>query len=179
MAQRTLLLINDVEHLGRSGDVVRVRPGYARNYLVPKNLGVVATKQTLRMQEKLQAERTARAKLEREEAEAIAKQVKLVELHTEVKVDPEGHMYGSVSALDVARMLQDKGVAVEKRNVALAHPIKELGIHHIHLKLNEGVAAEVLLKILPEGVSEEQFFGAIAEQQQVEGDPMYRDYYSS
>jgi len=179
MAQRTLLLINDVEHLGRSGDVVRVRPGYARNYLIPKSLGVVASKQTLKMQEKLKAERAARAQLEREEAEAIAKQVKLIELFTEVKVDPEGHMYGSVSPIDVARMLQDKGVTVEKRNIALAHPIKELGIHHIPLKLNEGVSAEVLLKILPEGVSEEQFFGAIAEQQQVESDPMYRDYYSS
>jgi large subunit ribosomal protein L9 len=178
MANIDILLIEDVEHLGRSGDLVAVRPGFARNYLVPQLKGVRATKATLRMQARLQEERAAKAAQDLAESQDLAKRLELVELKTEVKIDPEGNMYGSVTAHDIVQLLADKGVQIEKRNVHLAHAIKELGIHHVPLKLKEGVDSQVLLKILPEGVSEEQFFGALAEQQEMSADPMYQDYYA-
>lgn len=178
MANVDILLVADVDHLGRSGDLVSVRPGFARNYLMPQLKGVRATKATLRMQARLKEERAAQAARDLSESQDLAKRLELVELKTEVKVDPEGNMYGSVSSHDVVTLLAEKGIVVEKRHVHLAHAIKELGVHHVPLKLKEGVESQVLLKILPEGVSEEQFFGALAEQQEMQADPMYQDYYA-
>jgi large subunit ribosomal protein L9 len=178
MSNVQVLLINDVEYLGRSGDLVAVRPGYFRNKLAPQRLGVRATKATLRMQARLQQERAEQAARDLAEAQDLVKRLELIELKTEVKVDQEGSMYGSVSAHDIVRLLAEKGIEIEKRFVHLAHGIKELGVHHVALKLKEGVQTQVLLKILPEGVSEEQFFGALAEQQEIQADPMYQDYYA-
>src|SRR5689334_18731387 len=95
-----LLLLDDVDELGRSGDVVAVKPGYARNFLLPKKKGVMANKHTLRMQAKLKEERAKQAEIDRREAEELAARMTGIELNIVVKVDPEGHMYGSVSALD-------------------------------------------------------------------------------
>lgn len=145
-----VLLIEDVEHLGRSGDVASARSGYVRNFLVPQKKVVVANAHTLKMRARLQKEREAKAAKDRSEAESLAQQLKDVILSTEVKVDPEGKMYGSVSALDVVKMLGEKGFVVERRHV-LINPIKATGSHTVSLKLNEGVAASITLEIIPEG----------------------------
>ena len=147
-----LLLLQDVEDLGRSGDVVSVKPGYSRNFLLPQKLAVIADKFTLRLQSKLKEERSKKAEIDKQEAEALAKKIDGMVLEIEVKVDPDGHMYGSVSSLDIARLFEKEGVAVERRNVVLPHPIKTLGIHPIHLKLKEGVPAQVTLKVHSGGV---------------------------
>lgn len=178
MANVDILLLADVDHLGRSGDLVSVRPGFARNFLVPQKKGVRATKATLRMQARLKEERSALAARDLAESQELAKRLELVELKTEVKVDPEGNMYGSVSSHDIVHLLAEKGIELERKHVHLLHSIKELGIHHVPLKLKEGVESQVLLKVLPEGVTEEQFFGALAEQQEMVADPMYQDYYA-
>lgn len=151
MANQTqLLLIQDVEDLGRSGDIVKVRPGYARNFLLPQKKGIVPTKQTLHLQEKLRAERLAKAEEDRKESEKLAKEIEGRTLHLPVKVDSEGHLYGSVSALDLVRALEELGVHLEKRNILLPAPIKVLGMHEITLRLKEGVLAMFYLEILPE-----------------------------
>ena len=146
-----LLLIEDVEDLGRSGDVVSVKPGYSRNFLLPQKKAVVADKFTLRMQAKLKAERAKRAEIDRQEAESQAQKIEGMVLSIEVKVDPDGHMYGSVAAVDLVRLLEAEGIKIERRNVVLVHPIKELGVHPIHLKLKEGVPAQITLKVVSEG----------------------------
>ncbi len=146
-----LLLIEDVEDLGRSGDVVSVKPGYSRNFLVPKKKAVVADKFTLRMQAKLKDERSKRAEIDRGEAESQAKKIEGMVLSIEVKVDPDGHMYGSVAAADIVRLFEGEGIQIERRNVVLIHPIKALGIHAIQLKLKEGVPAQVTLRVVSEG----------------------------
>ena len=92
-----LLLIEDVEDLGRSGDVVSVKPGYSRNFLLPQKKAVVADKFTLRMQAKLKAERAKRAEIDRQEAESQAQKIEGMVLSIEVKVDPDGHMYVIIS----------------------------------------------------------------------------------
>jgi large subunit ribosomal protein L9 len=143
-----LLLLEDVEDLGRSGDVVSVKPGYSRNFLLPQKKAVVADKFTLRMQTKLKEERAKRAEMDRKDAEELSRKIEGMVFSIEVKVDPDGHMYGSVSALDIVRLFADEGIAtIERRNVILSHPIKTLGVHSINLKLKEGVPVHITLKV--------------------------------
>lgn len=142
-----LLLIEDVDDLGRSGDIVAVKPGYARNYLLPEKKAIVATKNALRMQARLKEERAKRAEVDKKEAEVLAGKITGMTLTIEVKIDPEGHMYGSVNAMDIARLFEQEGIKLEKRNVVLLAPIKELGVHQIQLKLKEGVPASFTLQI--------------------------------
>jgi large subunit ribosomal protein L9 len=142
-----LLLLEDVDELGRSGDIVKVKPGYARNYLLPQKKAVVADKRTLRLQAKLQEERAKRAIVDKKESEEQADRLQGMTLTTVVKVDQEGHMYGSVTAIDIIHLFEKEGIQLEKRNVVLAAPIRELGVHSIALKLKEGVPATFTLKI--------------------------------
>jgi large subunit ribosomal protein L9 len=149
--RQSLLLLKDVDGLGNKGDVVRPRSGHTRNYLLPKRLAVVASAHTLRKQEKLKAERDAQAIVDRKEADELSLKLASLNLETSAKVDPEGHMYGSVSAGDIAELLQAAGYPIERRFVRLPKPIKVTGAHKIALVLKEQVAAEVLLTIHPEG----------------------------
>lgn len=150
--KQQLLLLEDVDSLGRKGEIVTARPGYIRNYLLPRGLAVVASPNTLRKQESLRAEREKQAIVDRKEAEELAAQLEGTILEIKVKVDPEGHMYGSVSANDIAHLFQEKGLTVEKKFIQLTRPIKETGTHKIALKLKEGIPATVQLAILPEGM---------------------------
>jgi large subunit ribosomal protein L9 len=148
-----LLLIEDVEDLGRSGDIVSVRPGFARNFLLPKKFALVADRSALRMQARLQEERHQKAIQDKIEADKIASDVEGKTLTTIVKVDHEGHMYGSVSAGDIVNLMQEQeGIVLEKRLIQLKHSIKETGEHKIHLKLKEGVVSTFTLNIMPEEV---------------------------
>lgn len=151
MSQK-LLLIEDVDTLGRSGDVVSVRPGYARNFLLPNRLAVVANKEALRRQAKLQETRKAKALADKQEAEAVKAKLEDLSIEKVVKVDHEGHMYGSVSSQDIVDLIRKaSGVQLEKRSVQLAHPIKRTGSHNISLKLKEEVIVEkITLKVMSE-----------------------------
>lgn len=152
--KQQLLLLQDVDSLGKKGEIVTAKPGYVRNFLLPKGLAVVASSNTIRKQEKLKAEREKQAIVDRKEAEELCMQVEGVKLEISVKVDPEGHMYGSVSAADIAQLFEERGLPVEKRSILVVKPIKETGAHKISLKLKEGVMATCLLSILPEGVQQ-------------------------
>jgi large subunit ribosomal protein L9 len=146
-----LLLIEDVEDLGHKGEIVNVRPGYARNFLLPQGLAVVADKRTLRMQERLKEERKQKAAVDKKESEEVAAKLQDATVTTVVKVDHEGHMYGSVSANDIVELLQDQmQVQLEKKNVQLKHPIKTTGVHPISIKLKEGVTTTFNLKVMSE-----------------------------
>jgi large subunit ribosomal protein L9 len=149
--RQKLLLIEDVEDLGRSGDVVAVKAGFARNFLVPQKKAVVADKHTLLMQTKLQEERAKTAARDRSEAVEQAKIIEKLTLKIEVKVDPEGRMYGSVAPSDIVELLKAEGVGVDKKCVQLKKHIKELGVTKVPLKLKEGVIAVCVLKVIREG----------------------------
>src|SRR3990167_727750 len=137
--KQSLLLLEDVAALGRKGEVVTAKPGYLRNYLLPRGLAVVATPNMLRKQESLRSEREKQAVVDRQEAQALADQLAGVTLEIKVKVDPEGHMYGSVSALDIAQLFQEKGLPIDKKAVLVSKPMKETGQHKISVRLKEGV----------------------------------------
>lgn len=146
-----LLLIDDIDNLGRSGDIVSVRPGYARNFLLPQKLAVIADKRTIRMQARLQEERKQKAIEDKKEAEALAAQIETIHVTTTVKVDHDGHMYGSVTANDIIHLVKEQAnIELERKYVQLKHAIKEVGVHTVSLKLKEGVHATVTLKIVPE-----------------------------
>lgn len=147
-----MLLIEDVEDLGRSGDVVKVKPGFARNYLLPRGVAVTADKNALRKQEKLKEERKKQAIQDKNDSEELAKVLETITLEAHVKVDQDGHMYGSVSSLDVVHLLKERhNLDLDKRAVNLKHPIKVTGTYQIELKLKEGVATALTLNVIPEG----------------------------
>lgn len=150
MAPQQLLLIEDVDDLGRSGDLVNVKPGFARNFLLPQKKAVVADKFTLRMQEKLKAERSKQAAADKQEAETLAAKINGSEFTITVKVDPEGHLYGSVSVVDVVKVLLEQGYMIEKKNVVLPQHIKALGTYDIALKLKESVPAAIKFHVVSE-----------------------------
>ncbi|MBA3722799.1 MAG: 50S ribosomal protein L9 [Parachlamydiaceae bacterium] len=146
-----VLLLEDVEALGRSGEIVNVKPGYARNFLLPQGFAVIADKKALRMQQRLQEEREKRAIVDKKDSEDMASRIEGKTLTKVVKVDQEGHMYGSVTSTDVHHLLQDElKIQLDKKNVALKHPIKATGVHTILVKLKEGVTAQFHLKVISE-----------------------------
>lgn len=146
-----LLLLEDVDALGRKGEVVNVRSGYARNFLLPRGLGVVADKNALRMQVRLKEERDKQAAIDKKESEELAGRLEGITLSTIVKVDHEGHMYGSVTVMDIMHLLKEQNsIEVEKRSIQLQHPIKEIGVHPIKVRLKEGITSTITLKIMPE-----------------------------
>lgn len=144
------LLIDDVEDVGRSGELISAKPGFARNYLLPLQKAVLANAHTLRMQAKLQEERAKKADVDRKEAEELAAKLQGTALTIKVKVDPEGNMYGSVGAHDIIELFTKEGIKVDKRNIGMNKPIKEVGVHQLTLKLKEGVTCNYSLHIVGE-----------------------------
>lgn len=144
-----LLLIEDVEDLGHKGEIVSVRPGYGRNFLLPQGLAVIATEKALRMQERLKEERKQKALVDKKEADEVAARLEGVTVTATVKVDHEGHMYGSVTAGDIAALLQEKAkVELDKKAIQLKHAIKSLGVHTVTAKLKEGVQASFNVEVV-------------------------------
>lgn len=169
--KQQLLLLQDVDSLGKKGEIVTAKPGYIRNYLLPKGYAVIASPNTLRKQERLQKERAEQAIIDRKESEELAIQVEGTVLEKLVKVDPEGHMYGSVSAIDIAELFKEKQLPVERKAIQVTKPIKETGKHTISIKLKEGVMATCVLSIVPEGVAQtgaEEVVAPIVEETEAE-----------
>lgn len=150
-----LLLLSDVESLGRSGDIVAVKPGFARNYLLPKSLATPATRANLSLRDKLKRERAAKAAEDFKFATAISEKLASLALHRAVKVDHEGHLYGSVTTNDIFGMLAERGIELDRRSLAGFRPIKTLGIHAIDCRLAEGVRAKISLTVIAEGAEEQ------------------------
>ncbi len=142
------LLVEDVEDIGRSGEVIAVKAGFARNYLMPQKKAVPATPHTLRIQAKLQEERSKKAALDKRDAEALAQKIEGKTLQIIVKVDQEGHLYGSVSAAEILHLFEKEGIKLEKRNIGVHLHIKSLGQHPLVLKLKEGIICNYILDVV-------------------------------
>ncbi len=147
-----LLLLKDVQDLGKSGEIVSVKPGYARNYLIPQKRAIFATAATLKMQKKLQEERALRALEEKKEAQALAKIIEPMTLSITVKADADGKMFGSVSSQDIVNLFEKYSIKLTKKNIVLKRPIKEVGVFEIPILLKEGVETKVTLKIVGEKI---------------------------
>lgn len=144
-----VLLIQTIDHLGQQGEVVAVKPGYARNYLLPQGLATVATEHHKRMIEKHRArlQEIQRARLAglRALAEAIGAQSVTIEANA----NDEGHLYGSVGANDIAAALKGNGINITPDQVRLAGPLKELGMYTVHIHLGHEIDAQLRVWVVP------------------------------
>ncbi|MCH9613023.1 MAG: hypothetical protein S4CHLAM102_15240 [Chlamydiia bacterium] len=150
MKHQEVLLIEDIP-AGRKGEVVKVKSGYARNFLLPQHKATLATKGALRSQEKLRQERAVQAAQDKADAERLGVELKNVLLETERKVGTDNRMFGSVTAADISALLAEKGYEIARRDVVLDHAFKKIGTYPVNLKLKEGVSATVNLLIKAEG----------------------------
>ncbi len=148
-----VILREHVENLGKRGELVKVADGYARNYLLPRKLALLATdgnrKQIERERDKFDAKEADEKKI----AEALAGRVAGAEIAIARKVGENDVLFGSVTTADIAAALAAKGVEVDRRKLQLAEPIKKLGDFDIPLKLHREVVATVKLKVVAEGAS--------------------------
>jgi large subunit ribosomal protein L9 len=148
-----VILIDEIRGLGTRGDVVQVKDGYARNFLIPKKLAREATTGNLKS---IEQERRKWALLSNQEKEAAQKSAKAVEgtkLIIEKRVGDSGHLFGSVTAGDIADALAAKGIEVDKRRIELAHPIKTSGLHDVDVRLHREVSAHIQVEVVGEGKS--------------------------
>jgi large subunit ribosomal protein L9 len=145
-----IILREDVQHLGHAGDVVKVKDGYARNYLLPKGLAYPATAAN-KARVSFEAERLARQRAsERSAAETQATTLADVRLTFAAKVGEEDKLYGSITASDIQRRLEEQGIHVDKRRVDLPEPIRELGEFRVAIKLHPDVRPEIVVTVVKE-----------------------------
>jgi large subunit ribosomal protein L9 len=138
-----VILRDDVPNLGKIGDVVRVKPGYARNYLLPRGLAIEANSKNLRVLAHQKRVIGAKADRDRKTAEVQAKQVDGLELRVQARAGEEGRLFGSVTNLDVERLLAARGVTVDRRRIQLEGPIKQLGTYPVVVLVGRDVRATV------------------------------------
>jgi large subunit ribosomal protein L9 len=143
-----VVLQKEVETLGHGGDVVRVRPGYARNYLVPRGLAVPATEGNLKRVDELRRIAAAQAQKALAEAKEQQQKIEAVSVKIERSVGDEGKMYGSVTARDIEAAFAAAGVEIDRKKVALAEPIKSLGLAEVPIKLHPEVTAKLRVEVV-------------------------------
>ena len=145
-----IILRADVQHLGKIGEVVKVKDGYARNYLLPKGLAYPATEAN-KKRIAFEGERLARLRAgEKSAAEAEAAKLADVQLSFAMKVGEEDKLYGSVTASDIQRKLEELGIHVDKRKIDLQEPIRELGEFNVGIKIHPEVRPEVRITVVKE-----------------------------
>jgi large subunit ribosomal protein L9 len=145
-----VILREDVKTLGKAGELVRVRPGYARNYLLPQGLAYEASEGNKKRIAGEQKARAAKVAEERAGAEAEAAKLGQVAVTIRAKAGEEGKLFGSVTSQDIADALAAQGQPVDKRRIELEHPIKMLGWHTVPVRLHSEVMAEVRVQVVPE-----------------------------
>jgi large subunit ribosomal protein L9 len=151
MANTTILLREDVEALGGRGEIVKVKAGYARNYLLPQGLATLATKGNVKQIEGERAALLKKAAEEKATAELQKDQMGVIELAFERKAGEGGTLFGSVTSMDIADALQAKGYEIDRRKIVLRDPIKETGEYSVNVKLHREVVLEIPIKVTPEG----------------------------
>ena len=145
-----VILRQHVDNLGRRGDVVKVADGYARNYLLPRQLALAVTAANKRQIERERKIFDAREAEEKQQAEALAERLGQIEIEIARRVGENNALYGSVTSADVATALEAKGFTVDKRKIVLAEPLKAVGEVTVPVKIHREVTAQVKVKVVPE-----------------------------
>lgn len=151
MAHKQVLLREDIVDLGARGEIVRVKAGYARNYLLPRKLAVEATDSNVKQIESERAALLKREAKERSTAEGQAEQLRNLTLKFERKVGEAGVLYGSVTSMDIAHALKDQGYEVDRRRIVLREPIKRFGNYTVPVRLHREVNVDLPVSVLGEG----------------------------
>ena len=142
-----LILREDVYNLGKGGELVEVKAGYGRNFLIPRGLAVLANPKNIREVEHQKAVAAAKAAKLKASAEAIAKRLSDTPVSLRRKVGEQDKLYGSVTAMDIAEALAARGLQIDRRHIDLGEPIKTVGDHEVGVKLHAEVVGKVKVKV--------------------------------
>ena len=145
-----VVLKEDIENLGHMGEVVKVKDGYARNYLLPRGLVVLANKKNLKGLEHEQRMIAQRREHLTKEAQGISERLSQVSLEFAVKVGEEGRLFGSVTNMDIEKALKEQGVEVERRRIVLEDPIKQVGDYEVPIRLRPEVMPTIKVRVVSE-----------------------------
>lgn len=151
MANTTILLREDIETLGGRGEIVKVKSGYARNYLLPQGLATLATKGNVKQIELERAALLKKAAAEKATAELQAGQMGDISLVFTRKAGEQGHLFGSVTSMDVAEAIKAKGYEIDRRKIVMKDAIKETGDYTVGIKLHREVTLQVPVTVRAEG----------------------------
>ncbi len=145
-----VILLKDIESLGSAGEVVEVKNGYGRNFLIPRNEALVASAANMAQFESRRKQQESLAERDRRAAAALAKKLEAESLTVQVKVGEEDRLFGSVTAQHIAELLDKKGYEVDRRAIHLEDPIRELGVYNIEVRLHPEVATAIKLWVVKE-----------------------------
>ena len=165
MAHTKVLLREDVDDLGARGEIVRVRSGYARNYLLPRNLAVEATAGNVKGIESERAALLKKEAKERASADAQSQQMGTLQLEFRRKAGEQGALYGSVTSMDVAEALRERGYEIERHRIHLREPLKRVGEYTVPVRLHREVTIDLKVRVAPEG---EVIVGHLSPEQEAE-----------
>jgi large subunit ribosomal protein L9 len=155
MANAELLLLKPVENLGDEGDTVTVRAGYARNFLLPRGIGIPVTRSNRKQIESLKDRAEKRRASELEAAQAVAAKLEPINIAFAVKTGPGGKMFGAITAQDLIDRISEEGVHLQKRQVSLYNPVKSLGKHSTRIRLHPEVSVDFEFEVVSENPIEE------------------------
>lgn len=145
-----IILMENVDGLGIIGDQVRVKPGYARNYLLPRKLAVMADASNVKQLEHQKRQLERKRQRVMDAAEVLKKQIEANPIEVAHKAGEEGKLYGAVTSMELEQQLADKGIEIERKRIQLKEPIKMLGEHEIEVKLDAGIVAIIKLNVVAE-----------------------------
>jgi large subunit ribosomal protein L9 len=143
-----VVLQQDVNKLGKSGELVRVRPGFARNYLLPRQLAVAATHSAVRRIEHERTVAQSRAEKARKEAQGVGAQIEALTITLALKAGDDGRLFGSVTTKDIENAAKAQGIALDRKKMHLPEPIKSLGTYAIPVKLSSEVVATLKVEVV-------------------------------
>jgi len=143
-----IILLQDVETLGTSGDIIKVKPGYARNFLFPRGLAVRSSKRNRALADEKKYSAKARELRETQVYEELVNKLKNTEVTIEVQVGGEDRLFGSVTSQDIHKALLEKGVEIDRHSIVLEEPIKALGIYDVNIKVAKGLLQEVKVYVI-------------------------------
>jgi len=147
MAQVKVILREDIPRLGEAGEVVSVRPGFARNFLLPQGKAILATESSVKALGHHQRVISEKVSREKKALEGDKSRIEAIVLEIAVQAGEEGKLFGSVTAVQIAELLGEKGVTVDRRKIELAEPIKDVGEHRVPVRLHREVVAQVRLNV--------------------------------
>lgn len=149
-----VILNKTIDNLGLEGDLVNVKPGYARNYLIPQKIAMPVNKQNLALLQQQKEVINARLEKERKEAGALSAKLSNVIIEIARRVGDEGRLFGSVTSADIADKLEEKGITIDRRTILLNDPIKILGDTKVMIKVGYQMNTEITVQVVPERIGE-------------------------
>ncbi|GAB5518778.1 MAG: 50S ribosomal protein L9 [Rhodothermales bacterium] len=144
-----VLLLEDVEKLGEAGDIVSVKNGYGRNYLIPRKLGVIATKSAMKMREEVIRQQARKRQADTDQAKEVARQLEALDLVLQAKVGEENRIFGTITPQQIAVNLATHGFAIDRRRIDIDEEIRLIGVYTATVKVHANVNAKLKFRVEP------------------------------